>query len=169
MPTPWTALKARFFSLREVSISLSVGLRILISCSAILLLAILIWFASNTDIEHSGKYYDDSRDYKQLPFGLMDATKVCEQKTRLRYGSSMQRSYVDGHSTRFDDEQGLFLIFMNTAVGTIHESREIAVHCFVDPKAYMISHYRAIDPARRTMVSQAVKFFSSGKKAEEKP
>ena len=102
---------------------------------------------------------DISRNYKLAPFDIIDAADACRAQTQQRFGNSLARSYMDEHSTRWDDDAGLYKIFMFAYTGSTNHYKEVAVHCFVDPKKHVLAYYRTIDLNKTSLVSKALKFF----------
>ncbi|WNO11237.1 hypothetical protein [Teredinibacter sp. KSP-S5-2] len=129
---------------------------LIITGSIVSVILCLFWASLFLDIEHSGKYYDAQRNYKILPFDLLDATSICEQKTQKRYGDKMISSYIDNHSTYFDRSTYLYKVFMFARVGELRDSEEVVVHCFVNPSEYMVEHYRAFEPKKGSLMNRAV-------------
>ncbi|SMF24601.1 hypothetical protein SAMN02745866_01607 [Alteromonadaceae bacterium Bs31] len=119
----------------------------------------LFWYGHTYDRELPGKYFDSARDYRQIPFDMLDAYSICKHKTKIRYGSELVRSYIDQHSTRFEPGKGIYKIFMSAHIGSKTYYDEAAVHCFVDPSEFMVSHFRIFEPKRESLMSKALSFF----------
>jgi len=117
----------------------------ILSLLVIALLASLLLVEQNYDREQAGKYYDQTRDYKQIPFDMTDATGICRNKTKLKFGEQFVRAHVDVQSSRYEIRSGTFKIFMSADVGNKFIYQEAHVHCFVDPSEYMVSHYRTFE------------------------
>ena len=99
------------------------------------------------------------RDYSLAPFDIVDAAMHCKKQTQAKFGETLTRSYVDDHSTRWDNDAALFKVFMMAHVGTLTNYSETAIHCFVDPHKQMLTHYRAINLKETSLISKALKFF----------
>lgn len=123
---------------------------------------LLYWYGMHYDREMPGKYFDPARDYQRMPFDMLDATRICEQKTQLKFGDTFVRSYVDQHSTRFDVARGIYKVFLFVHIGTTKVFEEAPVHCFVDPSQHMVSHYRSFEK-RRSLMSRALSVLENKK------
>lgn len=102
---------------------------------------------------------DTNRDYSRVPFSMADATEYCQRRTQRRYGANLAFSYIDEHSTRLDPKTGLYKIFMIARVGDLKDYDEEAIHCFVDPASRVLTHYRAINIRKASLMSRAARFF----------
>lgn len=102
---------------------------------------------------------DAHRDYRLMPFDIMDARDFCRKKMERKYGNSLALAYVDEHSTRQDTRSGIFKIFMFARVGTLNEFEEEVVHCFIDPERQELTHFRTINLNKASLMSRAMKFF----------
>ncbi len=127
------------------------------SVGSITTLSVLIWGLSTMDSNYvaSRVYFDEARDYSQIPFDELDAINVCRAETRKRFGSSLVRLTLNSHSTRFDDRTRIYKMFMVADVGSLRNFEEMAVHCFVDPSEYTIDHYRTFSTKQRSLVDRA--------------
>lgn len=99
------------------------------------------------------------RNFRLMPFDLIDATFYCIARTEAKYGEQLALSYVDDHSTRVDPHSGVYKIFMTAHVGTLEEYEETAVHCHVDPHKKMLTQYRTINIENASVMARALKFF----------
>jgi len=104
-------------------------------------------------------YFDQNRDYTLIPFDELDATYVCNQETKDRYGEKLVRLTLDDHSTRFDNRLEIYKVFMIADLGSLRDFEELAVHCFVDPIEYAINHYRAFSTKQESLWDKAVGVF----------
>lgn len=102
---------------------------------------------------------DTDRDYRLMPFDMIDALRYCQLKTQSKYGDSLALSYVDEHSTRHELNSDLYKVFLVVHVGDLRDYEEEAVHCFVDPNRRMMTHYRTINLRKASIMSRAIKFF----------
>ena len=104
---------------------------------------------------------DLGRDYKRMPFDMIDATFYCQLQTELKFGEDLALSYIDEHSTRVDQRTGVIKIFMIAYVGELDNYEENSVHCFVDPERRMLTHYRTINIENATLMARALRFFGA--------
>ena len=111
----------------------------------------------------SRPYFDPHRDYSRIPFDELDASNACRAETGTRYGENLVRLTLDSHSTRFDERVNMYKIFMTADVGNMHNYEEMAVHCFVDPIAHMIDHYRVFSSKQKSLLDRALGLFWSVK------
>jgi|GEM_PF-2554780 hypothetical protein len=138
------------------------GIRLVAGVLVSLLCAsVFYWWGQNYDKESPGKYFDANRDYTQIPFGMLDATDICAAKTSKRFSEQLVMSYVDYHSTHWEADKNLYKVFMLAHVGNPQIYSEVSVHCFVDPTHYMVDHYRTFAPKRDSLMSRAVKLFTT--------
>lgn len=120
----------------------------------------LIYMSYAADASRNAALFlDEGRDYRISPFDMADATRYCDLKTKSRYGDDLAQTYIDDHSTRKDSRSGIYKIFMVAHVGGLNGYEETSIHCFVDPERRVLTHYRAIDLTKTSLVSRAVKFF----------
>ncbi len=99
------------------------------------------------------------RDFQLIPFDMVDANNFCTLKTQIKYGDDLAYSYVDDHSTRYDNEQELFKIFIVAHVGSLEYNRQESVHCFIDPNKHKVTHYRTIKLQNDSLLSKTIQFF----------
>ncbi len=99
------------------------------------------------------------RNYDLAPFDMIDAVEYCEQQTQAQMGDRLALSYLDDHSSRWDEQEGLYKIFMVAYSGEASDYNESAIHCYIDPKAHTLTHFRTIDLKSTSMISRALKFF----------
>jgi|GEM_PF-3667427 len=139
--------------------SINVRSRVVVS-AAVFTSCSLLWYWQSGDKEGVGQYLEPNRNYQLIPFDITDATAICSRKTAAKYGSMLVRSYVDRHSTRFDSSAGIYKVFMLAHVGSEAVFDEAAVHCFVNPSEYIISHYRTFEKKRESLINRSLDFFS---------
>ncbi|TVZ42086.1 hypothetical protein P886_1441 [Alteromonadaceae bacterium 2753L.S.0a.02] len=135
--------------------------RLLMVLSLAVFSGLIIVYALQTfsERERPGKYFDPHRDYLRMPFDINDATGICTHKTELRFGEQLVRSHVDNHSTRYDPKLGIYKVFMSAQLGDLYIYEEAPVHCFVNPREHMISHYRTFEK-RQSLMTRALKVIS---------
>lgn len=130
---------------------------IMLICSVFGLIASLMLISKLLNhVNHTKVHFDKTRNYTLVPFDELDAMRACQKETTYRYGNTLLRSHIDSHSSRMDKVQGLYKIFMFADIGTKKHFNEVTVHCFVDPKAFMIDHYRAIVKKQDTLLDKAL-------------
>ncbi|WP_028886520.1 hypothetical protein [Teredinibacter turnerae] len=109
--------------------------------------------------ESADKYADHGRNYNLTPFDINDAARVCTNKTADRFGDQLVRSYVDYHSTRYDARLAIYKVFMHAQLGDLYLHSDAPIHCFVDPKQHIVTHYRSFE-ARKSLMTRAISFIS---------
>lgn len=97
---------------------------------------------------------ENNRNYLQLPFDMLDATRYCQSEAGRRFGDSLVQIYIDQHSTYRDNTTGIYKIFMIAHVGSVAEYEEAAVHCFVDPEHQMLTHYQAMSFKKKPLMER---------------
>ncbi len=81
---------------------------------------------------------------------LSAATQLCQSQTSLNYGSQLRSSYVDFHSTRFDEIQDMFLVFLEIQIGHKAKKLEFGIHCRVIPREDTVHYYKAIEKTQQS-------------------
>lgn len=103
--------------------------------------------------------FNASRNYSQTPFDVLDAHQICQHQSRETHGDRLLMSYVDLHSSRYEQATGTYKIFLNAHIGDRDNYDEAIIHCHIDPKAHLISHYKTVYPTKASLMSRALSFF----------
>lgn len=103
--------------------------------------------------------FNASRNYAQTPFDVLDAHQICQHQTKETHGDRLLMSYVDLHSSRFEQNTGEYKIFLNAHIGGRDQYDEAIIHCHIDPNAHLISHYKTVFPTKASLMSRALSFF----------
>ena len=82
-------------------------------------------------------------EYYSIHFSYADAVDLCIQETRSRNSNLIQLS-VNERSTRFNDLEGVFMVKIDTYVGTPMLYDEKVHTCHVDPKTQGVAYYKEI-------------------------
>ncbi len=82
-------------------------------------------------------------DYYSVHFNYGDAVDLCIQEARSRNANLIQLA-VNEHSTRFNEQKGLYLVKLDSYVGTPMLYDEKAHTCEVDPKVQGVAFYKEI-------------------------
>ena len=107
--------------------------------------------------------FNASRDYERTPFDELDAQQICQFQTQEQHGDKLVLSYLDTHSTRYDDLSYAYKVFIFAHIGTSAEYEEATIHCFIDPDKHLIKHYKTIFPERESLMTRALSFFTGHK------
>lgn len=99
------------------------------------------------------------RNYRYVPFDMLDATALCNDRMRSQLGDTLLRSYVDDHSSRLDNRKGVYRIYMKADVGETHNFHEVDIYCQIDKWNYDLAYYKEIDSSRK-LLSTDLKFFT---------
>lgn len=125
----------------------------------------LVYLAKSQKPQHFNVYdqiyFSSTRDYQQIPFDMTDAMQYCQVKTEQKYGDSLALSYVDEHSTRLDNDNGLYKIFLVAHVGDLVNYQETSVHCFVDQYQHKMTLYRTTKIQDSDFIARAWSFFAN--------
>jgi len=63
---------------------------------------------------------------------LLSAEKLCRKQLRLRYGDDLLSMTVDKHSSRFDAQRSLFVVFSHASLASDLGSESIQYKCHVE-------------------------------------
>lgn len=133
----------------------------LIAAALLLFITVLALFMSRW--HHQSKLQelliDASRDYRLLPFDMLDAERYCRLTLARRFGEELGQNYIDQHSSRLDPKTGLYKVFMFARIGGEKQQEPETVHCFVDPERRVMTHFRTINLNKDSLMSRATKFF----------
>lgn len=133
----------------------------IIAFTLLFFLTLLVLFMSHS--HHQSQLdellIDADRDYRLLPFDMLDAERYCRLTLERRFGDELGHSYIDQHSSRLDPKTGLFKVFMFAEIGGVKQQEPEAVHCFVDPERRVMTHFRTINLKKDSLMSRATKFF----------
>ncbi len=116
-----------------------------------------IHFANSSD-NLSFELFGTPRDFSKIPFDSLDATRGCEQEARDKFTGEYLRSTVDWHSTRFQENRDTFIVVLNADIGTLENFEEAKVYCYVNPRTYMVSYFKAYDGNDKPMLSNGISF-----------
>lgn len=98
---------------------------ILVAVAVIVISGILTVGFSNLSLTGGS----DSDMYKNVTF--TDAVLTCEQKVKKEFGSSLSQSVVDNHSSRYENNVGLYKIFIQAYEKNKKGVTEHYVTCYV--------------------------------------
>ena len=137
----------------------SIGFKVCMIGVGFIFFVTIFWLTTSDKRSSIGSIFDENRDYKLVPFDMVDASIACEKQVAQNYGESLVRTYLDSHSTRFDPVSSTYKIFIHALQGTEKDYTEDYVHCFVDPNDYVISHYQAFSSKKDSLMKRALSFF----------
>lgn len=105
----------------------------------------------------SGLLGDDAeRDYKKVPFNSLDAALNCEEETLEKFSGDFLRSTVDWHSTRFQKSRNVFIVVLDAHIGSRRHFEPVKIYCYVNPRSYRVSYFKAYDSNNRPMLSNGI-------------
>ena len=84
-----------------------------------------------------------SDEYYSIHFSFNDAIHLCSNEARSRNSNLIQLS-LNEHSSRFKPEENIYLIKLDSHVGTPLLYDEKAHTCEIDPKTQGVAFYREI-------------------------
>ncbi len=123
-------------------------------CIACLLIMIAcagtIYFANHfIQLNGSESTIQKDRDYSLSPFAMNDAISVCRKQATSKFGSKLQHTVVNEHSTRYDSEQGVYFVVLDGRVGSKSKSSNNQIYCHVDSRHYVVNYFKTHDPNYR--------------------
>lgn len=131
------------------------NIAILFAASMILSLALaILWDYTNRSWADSSP---PSINYHT--FNQYEAELICEDKMQDQLGDSLVRSYVDEHSTRFDELAGIFRIYLVADIGSHTDFKEVMIYCQVSDYDHELAYYKLIDPSLKPFTYADIKFF----------
>lgn len=101
------------------------------------------------------------RNFLYVPFNEYDAELVCSDEIEKRLGEKLLRTYVDAHSTRLDNRDGTYRVYIVADVGEIEDFHEVMVYCFIDKWDHRLSYYKEVDPENKGIMTSDIKFFKN--------
>ena len=116
---------------------------IIIAVLSIAALLVTVYFTTTTPVA-GGRSVFEERNFSHTPFNLMDAHDACLLETQKQLGAGFLRAYMMPLSTRYEEEEGVYLVVLNADVGTMFEWEAATIYCTVDPKANEISYYKEV-------------------------
>lgn len=93
------------------------------------------------------------RDFQQVPFDSLDASESCRNESKGQFGQDFLRSTVDWHSTRFQENREVYIVVLDADIGTRENFEQARVYCYVNPKSYIVSYFKAYDSHNDAMLS----------------
>jgi len=99
---------------------------------------------------------DKARDYQKIPFNSLDAALSCEKETLEKFSSDFLRSTVDWHSTRFQESRNVFIVVLDAHIGTRKNFEAAKVYCYVNPRSYRVSYFKAYDSNNKALLSNGI-------------
>jgi hypothetical protein len=75
--------------------------------------------------------------------GLIAAEQLCREQLKLRYRDDLLSTTLDDHSSRFDEQRSLFLIFIQVSVATHSGAKDLRIHCHVQAGASQVAYLGA--------------------------
>lgn len=75
---------------------------------------------------------------------IHSATRLCHSQTRLTYGAQLQSSDIDLHSSRYDDFDKMYRIFLEVRIGSASKNRPYVIDCRVLPEHRTAQYFHAI-------------------------
>ena len=94
------------------------------------------------------------RNFNEAPFNAQDAGLACTQESNQRFGATLVRSRVDWRSTRFDEGRELWLVVLNGDVGDLYQYDEATIYCYINPKTYVVSYFKAYDSESQPLLER---------------
>ena len=82
-------------------------------------------------------------EYYKIFFNYGDAIELCSEETRSR-NSNLIQLVVNEHSTRFKPEENIYLVKLDTQVGTPLLYDEKSHTCEIDPEIQGVAFYQEI-------------------------
>lgn len=97
----------------------------------------------NSEVElHQNYAYDE-----------MDAIEACRVHSQEKFDNKLLHAYVDTHSTRFEEAEGVYLVVLNGHIGTRKEYDEATIYCNIRPQSNNVTYFRAYDSDNRSLQS----------------
>ena len=82
---------------------------------------------------------NDGKGYKNTTF--TDATLACEKEVTDEFGKKLSQKVVDNHSSRFENQTGLYKIFLKAYTKVSGRTSEYYISCFVWARNGRISKF----------------------------
>ncbi|VUD59146.1 hypothetical protein TDB9533_02602 [Thalassocella blandensis] len=109
---------------------------------AIVIVSSFMTYYATMVVDFSGS--GDSGGYSNVTF--TDATLTCERETKTTYGEKIGTLTVDNHSSRYDERQFLYKIFMEMNLrNSNNEANLFYVNCFVRSSNGKIRKYEVFE------------------------
>ncbi len=97
-----------------------------------------------------------SESYRHVSF--TDATVRCQQEARDDFGSELKQLALDRHSSRYDDAQNAYLVFMRVDMpGKNFSTLEYFVDCYVSARSGKITKYDVHENLAGAKKSEAIR------------
>ncbi len=113
-------------------------------------------------VKASGKnpleFEGHKRNFQEIPFDSLDASRECEKEARDKFGEEYLRSTVDWHSTRFQETRNMYIVVLEADIGIRESFEQAKVYCYINPKSYVVSYFKAYDSEDKPMLSSGVSF-----------
>lgn len=74
---------------------------------------------------------------------IHSATRLCNSQTQLTYGSELLSSDIDLHSTRFDEYDQMYRVFLEVRIGSAINNRPYIIDCQVLPQQKTTRYFHA--------------------------
>lgn len=103
--------------------------------------------------------FNATRNYQQTPFDVLDAQQICQHQTKETHGSRLVMSYLDTHSSRYEETTGMYKIFLKAHIGDLSHHEEATIHCHIDPDEHLISYYKTVFSTKSSLMNRALSFF----------
>ena len=82
------------------------------------------------------------RNFERTPFALTDAHDACLYEVKSKLGERLLRSEMVPLSTRFNSDNGSYLVVLDADIGLINTWTNTLIYCDIDPLRHTVSFYR---------------------------
>jgi hypothetical protein len=76
---------------------------------------------------------------------LVTAERLCREQLRLRYGDDLLSMTLDKHSSHFDAQRSLFVVFSQASLAADLGSESIRFKCYVERGASRVDYMDILD------------------------
>ena len=100
----------------------------------------------------------EKRNFQEIPFDSLDASISCEDEAKNKFGDEFLRSTVDWHSTRFQETRNMYIVVLDADIWIRESFEQAKIYCYINPRSYMVSYFKAYDSEDNPMLSSGVSF-----------
>lgn len=86
-------------------------------------------------------------------YDVLDAIAACRDHSDDKFDNTLLRSYVDDHSTRFEEDRGVYLVVLSAHIGSKRKYDEATVYCYVRPATNKVTYFRSYDSEKKSLQS----------------
>lgn len=86
-------------------------------------------------------------------YDVLDAIAACRDHSKEKFDNTLLRSYVDDHSTRFEEDRGVYLVVLTAHIGSKRKYDDATVYCYVRPATNKVTYFRSYDSDKKSLQS----------------